>query len=98
MSVIMHDSIIEQNAQLYEVIADKRSSFGKEAHVGTGKADIPNEKYPQHVYTGLTIIGKEASVPAGSEIGRNSIVEPQVEESFFSKRHFAEGSYIALGK
>jgi glucose-1-phosphate adenylyltransferase len=97
-SVVMHDSLVDENACLYEVIADKRSTFGKGVSVGTGSPDTPNEKYPDHVYTGLTIIGKEALIPAGIEIGRNSIVEPHVDEKCYSERSVKEGSYIACRK
>jgi glucose-1-phosphate adenylyltransferase len=33
---------------------------------------------PNHLNTGLTLIGKRAQVPAGVRIGRNVVVRPRV--------------------
>ncbi len=93
-SVIMHDSVIGKRASLTEVIADKRTHFGAGCQVGLGEAQQANQKYPDHLYSGLTIIGKDAYVPARAKIFKNSIVEPQANAESFKGKSFGPGSYI----
>ena len=76
-SIILHDCIIEEGASVDLAILDKRVVVGGGAKVGSGDRDaIPNKQYPKHLYTGITLIGKEAVIPPGLTVGRNCIVEP----------------------
>ncbi len=94
-SVIMHDSLIEKNASLFEVIADKRTVFGAGCSLGNGTVERPNEKFPDHLYSGLTIVGKKAAVPASVSLLRNTLIEPRVMADSFEDIRFRCGSYIA---
>ncbi|HDQ00014.1 MAG TPA: hypothetical protein ENN22_12625 [bacterium] len=91
----MHNTVIEENAYLYEVISDQNVLIGKSAQLGLSKNIKPNEKYPEHVFTGLTLIGKKASIPSKTRLYRNTIIEPYVGKSSFENRKFEVGSYIA---
>lgn len=74
-SVVFEDCVIKRNATVDLAICDKRVHVGRGAVVGYGdKKDIPNMQYPSHLYTGITLIGKGADLPAGIRIGRNCIV------------------------
>jgi glucose-1-phosphate adenylyltransferase len=76
-SIIFHDSVIESRAKVDLAILDKRSIVGRGATVGNGdEKNTPNRLYPKHLYTGITLIGKEAVVPPKTVIGRNCIVHP----------------------
>jgi len=76
-SVIFEDSVIEADARVDLVICDKRVNVGRGAIVGYGdNKDIANHEFPSHLYTGITLVGKAAKVPAGMKIGRNCIVNP----------------------
>jgi glucose-1-phosphate adenylyltransferase len=76
-SIIFHDGVIEANAKIDLAILDKRVNIGKGAVIGNGdQKDTPNRLYPKHLYTGITMIGKEAVVPPKAIIGRNCIVHP----------------------
>lgn len=96
-SVIMHDSVISENVSLFEVIADKRTTFGAGCSLGNGSAEQPNERYPQHLYSGLSIIGKEASIPPACTLYRNTLVEPGTDASRLQGKTFKIGSYVAGG-
>ncbi len=76
-SVIFEDSIIEEGATVDLSICDKRVHIGSGTVVGHGE-DLKhaNHEYPEHLYTGITLIGKKAQLPAGMSIGRNCIVRP----------------------
>ncbi len=77
-SILMHDTIVSRHAKLHRIIADKQVYIGPEAVVGQGDASVINKCFPKHLYTGLTLIGKEAVVPAGASIGRNCVIYPNI--------------------
>jgi glucose-1-phosphate adenylyltransferase len=72
-SIIFHDTRIAQNADLTKIITDKDVVIENNVYVGTGK-DHANKKYPKHLHTGITVIGKGAQVAASTKIGKNCIV------------------------
>lgn len=74
-SVIFYDSVIGENAVVDLAICDKRVQIGKNTVIGAGKnMTQPNTLFPKHLYTGISLIGKESEIPANSQIGRNCIV------------------------
>ena len=94
-SIIMQDSVIEQGSSLFEVIADKRCRFGANCQIGVGDPQIPNKKFPDHLFTGLTVVGKEAHLPEKISIGRNSIVEPKIRPGGLASFEYPEGSTLS---
>jgi glucose-1-phosphate adenylyltransferase len=75
-SVLFDDTIIEENAVVDLAICDKRVHVGEGAVVGYGEnLTLPNKQFPKHLYTGISLVGKEARIPAGARIGRNCIVD-----------------------
>ena len=84
-SVIFEDSVIEEGAVVDLAICDKRVHIGEGAVVGYGdNKDVVNRAYPKHLYTGITLIGKEAHVPSRMHVGRSCIVKPKRTSSDFS--------------
>lgn len=76
-SVIFEDSVIEEGATVDLSICDKRVHIGAGTVVGQGEnLKHANHDYPEHLYTGITLIGKKAQLPAGMTVGRNCIVRP----------------------
>lgn len=77
-SIIFNDTVIESGACVDLAIIDKRAVIGGRAVIGCGaEKDIPNRQYPKHLYTGITLIGQKAKVPADTRIGRNCIVQSE---------------------
>ena len=75
-SIICRDSVIETNAKVDLVIADKLTRFEAGSAVGVGNNhDIENRLYPKHLYTGITLIGESAVIPENMRVGRNCIVK-----------------------
>lgn len=93
-SVIMHDSVIGDNCLLNEVIADKSITIESNCQIGVGAGKTINQKFPDHVNTGLVIIGKLARVPAATTIGRNCIIFPNIESSAYSGKFIEDGETI----
>lgn len=92
-SVIFHDTVIEENAVVDLVVCDKRVRIGAGAMVGYGEnMAVPNKQFPKHLYTGISLVGKEARVPAGARIGRNCIINFGFhDESFGGQPFLADG-------
>ena len=94
-SIILHDCVLEEGAVVDLAILDKRVRVGQGAVVGQGEDKAtPNKACPKHLYTGITMIGKEAEVPPQAVIGRNCVVTPSCKAGDFSSLVIATGETI----
>jgi glucose-1-phosphate adenylyltransferase len=94
-SIILHDCVIEEGAIVDLAILDKRVKVGKDSVIGTGESkDVPNSKYPDHLYTGISLVGKEAEIPPGTTIGRNCIVSPWCKQEDCKTKVLQNGETI----
>lgn len=82
-SVVMHDCRIGSGATIERCVLDKDVEIGSGAQVGRGDASATNIRFPDHVYSGITLIGKGTCIPAGSRIGTNCIIHPAAREADF---------------
>ncbi len=85
-SIVMFDSVIGPGAVLDRAIVDKECVIGDGAQVGSGDDLRPNRDEPERLYSGLTIVGKQARVPARVVIGRNCRIDPGVTQADFGRR------------
>lgn len=94
-SIIFHDCTLAEGSIVDLAILDKRVRVGKGAVVGSGKQkDIPNKLYPTHLYTGISLVGKEAVIPEKTVIGRNCIIEPYRKAGDFPSLTIETGETI----
>lgn len=94
-SIILHDCILEEGATVDLAILDKRVRVGRGAVVGAGaEKDIANRLHPKHLYTGISLLGKEVEVPARAVIGRNCIVSPYRRAGDFPSLVLASGESL----
>jgi glucose-1-phosphate adenylyltransferase len=78
-SVIMHKTTVQAGAKITRAVIDKHVSIGREAIVGANrKPDGPNLETPTHLSSGITVIGKRASVGNNVTVGCNVIFHPDV--------------------
>jgi glucose-1-phosphate adenylyltransferase len=82
-SIIMMDCIIGQDAVLDRVILDKEVVVGTGCQLGYGTDMRVNRRFPKHLNTGLTVVGKRARIPSGFRVGRNCLIGSNVLESDF---------------
>jgi glucose-1-phosphate adenylyltransferase len=82
-SIVMHDSVIGRGAALDRAIVDKQVHVAEGAKVGWGEANVPNRACPQHLSSGIALIGKGAQLPTGVRIGRNARIGARVTELDF---------------
>lgn len=94
-SVLMHDTTVGAGAVVDRAIVDKASRIGEEAVLGDGnERERPNREFPEHLHTGLTVVGKRACVPAGARVGRNSILFPRLREEEWPSRRIEAGATL----
>ena len=93
-SVIMNDTIIEEGCIIENAIIDKNVVIKKGTIIGTGEVTTPNLENAKALSSGLNVIGKNVTVPAGTVIERNVRIFPNVTESDFSEIVIACGSTI----
>jgi glucose-1-phosphate adenylyltransferase len=95
-SILMGDAWVGPHAVLDRVILDKRVHVGARARVGFGEDLIPNRSCPEHLSSGITIIGKETRIPEGSTIGRNCRVSANLIEEDFPGDTIPSGGVVEL--
>ncbi len=83
-SVVMNDTWIGPGALLDRVIVDKEVVIGAGAQVGVGDDNTPNKAMPDKLNTGVTVIGKSAHIPANITVGRNVLINADVDEEAFA--------------
>jgi glucose-1-phosphate adenylyltransferase len=85
-SIVMFDTEVGPGAILDRAIVDKEVTIGAGAIIGSGDDLRPNRDEPERLYAGLTLIGKQASIPPRAIIGRNCRVDPSVTVADFGRR------------
>ncbi len=93
-SVIMNDTVVRAGATIDSCILDKSIEVGANAQLGAGKDDTPNQLEPNNINTGITIVGKRASIPAGAVIGRNCRIDPGTTEADYPALEVPSGGSI----
>ena len=82
-SIVMQDTVIGRGSSLDRVIVDKEVHVGESSRIGWGDECPPNRACPEHLSSGLVLIGKSALLPAGLSVGRNARIAARVGESDF---------------
>jgi len=94
-SIILFDSIIRPGAVVDRSILDKEVTVGPGAIVGEGtNYDEANRREPGRLNTGISVVGKRASVPRGVRIGRNVLIGEGVRATDFQSRVVRSGSTV----
>ena len=80
-SIVMNDTLVLRLAQLDHAILDKEVVVGEGARLGWGEDMTPNRACPEHLATGLLVVGKGARLPGDVTVGRNARIGAFVAES-----------------
>jgi glucose-1-phosphate adenylyltransferase len=94
-SVVMNDTIIRAGAIVDRCILDKEIEIGAGTQVGAGDIMTPNLLEPTNLNTGITIIGKQAHVPAGATIGRNCRIDANTLPNDYDQLQVPSGATIS---
>jgi glucose-1-phosphate adenylyltransferase len=94
-SILFADCVVDAGASVDLAILDKRVHVGSGAVIGAGSnRHIPNRKKPTHLYTGITLIGKEAVLPRGVVVGRNCIINSQTHYDAYPENEVPDGESV----
>jgi glucose-1-phosphate adenylyltransferase len=94
-SILFADCVVGKNSVVDLSICDKRVRVQDGATVGLGSGhDIPNIQQPTHLYTGISLVGKDALIPAGKSIGRNCVVNSGTAEDAYGSMEIADGETV----
>ena len=93
-SVVMHDAVLEDGCRIERTILDKEAVIGRWARVGLGDPAVANRAFPSHLDCGITVVGKQARVAAGLEVGTNCIVNPGVAASAGADGRIPDGETV----
>ncbi|MBP1599496.1 MAG: glucose-1-phosphate adenylyltransferase, partial [Acidobacteria bacterium] len=94
-SVIMNDTVVRTGAVVDRCVLDKEIEIGAGAQVGAGDDNTPNQLEPANINTGITIVGKRASIPAGAIIGRNCRIDPNTKKDDYDQLEVPSGGTIS---
>ena len=84
-SVVMNDTWIGPGAVVDRCILDNEVVVGGGTVLGWGDdMSIPNEAAPDKFNTGPTLVGRGAHIPPNLHIGRNVVVQADVDEESFA--------------
>jgi glucose-1-phosphate adenylyltransferase len=94
-SILFADCVVESDASVDLAIFDKRAHIGSGAIIGAGtNHHVPNRREPTHLYTGITLVGKEAVVPRGQVVGRNCIIGSHTHHVHYAGNEVADGDSV----
>src|SRR5262249_34701729 len=77
-SIVMHDTVVATGATLDRAIVDKDVRIGRGTRLGHGDEMTPNRACPEHLSSGLVVVGKRARLPEGLTVGRNARIGANV--------------------
>jgi glucose-1-phosphate adenylyltransferase len=91
-SIIMNDTWIGPGARVQKSVVDKQVVIGAGVHMGVGDPSVVNERMPDRLFAGITVVGKSTIIPDGARIGCNVLINSDREE-----KHFPEDGQVRDG-
>jgi glucose-1-phosphate adenylyltransferase len=93
-SVLLDDCVIRRGALVRRSILDKRVQVGTKAQVGVAEDSRPNEEQPEVLQHGITVVGKDARIPAQQIIGTNCLIDMLAAADDFHHRKLPDGTAL----
>ncbi len=93
-SIIMDGAKIGAGAKVRHLIADKHSVIGPNTIIGDGDNAPLNKETPEHLSSGLTLMGMYSKVPEDYQIGRNVLIYPDLEPEHFPADKLEHGETL----
>lgn len=93
-SILFFDTEVAPGCILDKTITDTEVRIGEGCQIGCGDNLTPNQKYPNLLNSGISLIGRRAEIPADVQIGRNCIVYPLLKKKDFVETRIDSGMTI----
>jgi glucose-1-phosphate adenylyltransferase len=95
-SIVMSNSRILKNSTINHSILGERVTVGSNVRIGIGEL-IVNEFKPGIYNSGITVVGEEAIIPDGAEIGRNVMIDINSTIEDYCSLKVASGKNVFKG-
>jgi glucose-1-phosphate adenylyltransferase len=96
-SILFTDCVVQKKAIVDLSILDKRVLVGQGAIIGHGdNHHIVNHTDPSHLYSGISLVGKGARIPAEVRVGRNCVIDSKMNETLFFSKVVADGESLLV--
>jgi len=92
--ILMHRARIRSDARLTRAIVDKWCVVGERAVVGHREKAVANRLNPTHLSEGLVVVGRNATVPSGANVGTNVIIHPWVGPADYAGPRVEDGETV----
>lgn len=96
-SIVLNDCRIGRDCLVIRAVLDKEVSLGDGVRLGEGDPSVANRRFPSHLDTGITVVGKQAAVPKGCRIGTNCLIFPAVDLHTVGVTKLEDGATVAAG-
>ncbi len=94
-SIIFSDCVIGKNSVVDLSILDKRVRVGENAIIGNGtNYTVENFRSPSHLFSGITLIGKQSVIPDDLTIGRNCVIDVATDGKVLTGQPVSDGESI----
>lgn len=93
-SIVLNDCRIGRHCLVTRSVLDKEVRLGDGSRVGEGDAGVANRRFPTHLDSGITVIGKQAVIPQGCRIGTNCLVFPAADLGALGLERVADGTTV----
>lgn len=92
-SIVMADTVVGKNCRINKSIIGEQAKLGDGVVMGAGDDTINKDK-PKIYYSGITVVGDNACIPAGTTLGKNVMVDEDVTAADFASKNIASGESV----
>jgi glucose-1-phosphate adenylyltransferase len=93
-SILFFDTVIEAGAKLDKTITDFDVNIGNSCVIGFKNNSVPNREFPKLLNSGITLVGKAVQIPPHTQVGKNCIIAPAMQENDFQRKVYESGLTI----
>ncbi|MCD4653143.1 glucose-1-phosphate adenylyltransferase [bacterium] len=93
-SVLFHDIRVCQGSKVFKTISDKFTVIGPGAVLKPSENDSVNTAFPDHLNSGIILLGNRSLVPENARVSGNCLVFPEVTESDWTSRILESGETL----
>lgn len=92
-SIIMNDTYIGKNCEIYKGIVAENVNIGNDVKLGIGE-EVENETDP-HIYNhGLVTVGEKTVIPDGVTVGKNSVIAGDIKAEDLENMSLGSGKTL----
>lgn len=95
-SIIMSNSRIGRDCLISHSIVSEKAEVGNDVKMGIGEC-LPNESKPGIYNSGITVVGEDAKIPKGTQIGKNVMIDIGADAGDFCSQVVESGKSVFKG-